>query len=96
MAPKPTTRPMFETEDLPLFSGTAQAVTGDPFKPTTAYRQARIAALPPMLDSRLSFLNADSHDEGPAPDSDPCIGCPDPECENWTACDLGRLFHHDD
>ncbi len=60
--PKPTTRRMFETEDLPIFSGTRQAVTGAPFKPTPAYRQARIATLPPMLDSRLSFANADSHD----------------------------------
>ena len=42
---------MFETEDLPLFSGTAQKCTVETFDPKPAHRQESMAHCPLCLDT---------------------------------------------
>ena len=44
---------MFGHEDLPLFSGTAQAAQPDKFTPKAAHRQTSLATCPICLDTGM-------------------------------------------
>lgn len=61
---------MFTHQDLPLFSGTAQAAKAEVFTPKAAHRQASLATCPICLDigtvdGKPCWCQADARPEDP-------------------------------